>query len=80
MQGILQKIRWFSVGSGNYFCLSYCEAHGYLKGKIRLRQRRDGKFYAVKTQKLISPEEAYAIREKKEIQSLKRRLRKKFRP
>ncbi len=75
-----KKIRWFSAGSANYFCLSYCEAHGYLKGKIRLRQRRDGKFYAVKTQKLISPEEAYAIREKKEIQSLKRRLRKKFRP
>ncbi len=73
-----KKIRWFSAGSSNYFCLSFCESHGYLKGKIRLRQRQDGSFYAIKTQKLISPEEAYAIREKKEIHSLKRRLRKKY--
>ena len=73
-----KKIRWFSGGSSNYFCLSFCETHGYLKGKIRLRQRRDGSFYAIKTQKLISPEEAFAIREKKEIHSLKRRLRKKY--
>lgn len=73
-----KKIRWFSVGGHNYCCLAYCEEHGYLKGKIRLRQRSDGKIFAIKTLKLISPEDAYLIREKKEIQKLKRRLRKEF--
>lgn len=73
-----KKLRWFSTGSSNYCCLAYCEKHGYLKGKIRLRQRDDGKFYAVKTIKLISQEDAFVIREKKEILKLKRRLRKEF--
>lgn len=75
---IPKKIRWFSVGSSNYYCVAYCNKHGFVKGKIRLRQRRDGRFYAVKTTKLISEEDAYAIREKKEIQKLKRKLRKEF--
>lgn len=73
-----KKIRWFPVGGRNYFCLAYCQEHGYLKGKIRMRQREDGAYYAIKTLKLISSEEAYEIREKKEILKLKRRLRKEF--
>lgn len=75
-----KKIRWFSTGSSNYCCLAYCNKHGYLKGKIRLRQRSDGQFYAVKTTKLISDEDAYAIREKREIQKLKHKLRTEFKP
>ncbi len=73
-----KRIRWFPVGGSNYFCLAYCEKHGYLKGKIRLRHRRDNLCYAIKTVKAISPEEAYAIREKKEVLKLKRRLRRNF--
>lgn len=73
-----KRIRWFPVGGSNYFCLAHCEEHGYLKGKIRLRHRRDNLCYAIKTVKTISPEEAYEIREKKEVLKLKRRLRRKF--
>lgn len=73
-----KKIRWFAVGSRNYCSLAYCDKHGYLKGKIRMRQREDGKYYAIKTMKLISEEEAYALREKKEILKLKRKLKKEF--
>lgn len=75
-KNVPKKIRWFSVGSHNYFCLAWCEKHGYLKGKVRLRQRQDGLFYGVKTLKLISPEEAEAIKEKKEIQKIKRKYKK----
>ncbi len=73
-----KKIRWFPVGSRNYLCLAYCENHGYLKGKIRLRQREDGRYYAIKTLKLISLEDAYEIQEKREVQRVKRRLKKKI--
>lgn len=73
-----KRIRWFPVGGSNYFCLAHCEEHGYLKGKIRLRHRRDNLCYAIRTVKTISPEEAYEIREKKEVLKLKRRLRRKF--
>lgn len=75
-RNVPKKIRWFSVGSHNYFCLAWCETHGYLKGKVRLRQRQDGLFYGVKTQKLISPEEAETIKAKKEIQKIKRKYKK----
>lgn len=79
-KNIQKKIRWFSVGSSNYCCLAYCARHGYMKGKIRLRQRSDGLYYAIKTTKLISDEDAYALHEKKEIQKLKRKLRQEFKP
>jgi inhibitor of KinA sporulation pathway (predicted exonuclease) len=77
-RNIPKKIRWFAIGGSNYCCLAYCNRHGYLKGKIRLRHREDERFFAIKTQKLISEEDAYLVREKKEIQKLKRRLRKEF--
>lgn len=77
-RNVPKKVRWFSSGSSNYLCLSYCSKHGYMKGKIRLRQHLDGAFYAVKTQKFISDEEMLSIREKKEIQAVKRRLRKRY--
>lgn len=73
-----KRIRWFPVGGSNYFCLAHCPEHGYMKGKIRLRHRKDNLCYAIKTVKAISTEEAYEIREKKEVLKLKRRLRRKF--
>lgn len=73
-----KKIRWFSSGTRNYLCLAYCEEHGWLKGKIRMRQHADGSFYVVKTLKLISEEEAYDVKEKQEIIRLRRRLKRTF--
>lgn len=77
-KNVPKKIRWFPIGSNNYCALAFCPVHGYLKSKARIRQNKDGKYYAIKTTKLISEEEAFAIREKKEIQNVKRKLRKQF--
>lgn len=73
-----KKIRWFSAGGHNQFCLAQCEEHGYVKGKIRLRLNAEGKTYAVKTLKPISEEEALQICEKKEIVRVKRKLHRDF--
>ena len=73
-----KKIRWFSSGGRNYFCLAWCEKHGWLKGKARLRQHTDSTWYVVKTQKLVGEEEAYAIREKQEVLRVKRRLKRAY--
>lgn len=72
-KNIPKKIRWFSSGSRNYLCLCQCEEHGYLKGKIRLRQRGDGKYYAVKTIRFVTPDEASAVAQRKESQHNKNR-------
>ena len=60
-----KKIRWFSVGSKNYYCAAFCQEHGYLKGKIRMKHTDDGKFYVTKTLRMSSPQEIALIREKK---------------
>lgn len=73
-----KKVRWFSGGGRNYFCLAWCDTHGWLKGKARLRQHTDGTYYVVKTLKLVGDEEAYSIREKQEVLRLKRRLKRTF--
>ncbi len=63
-RNLRKKLRWFSANGRNYYCLAYCEKHGYLKGKIRIRHSDDDRIYVVKTTKLITPEEAAVVRER----------------
>lgn len=63
-RNLRKKLRWFTPNGKHYYCLAYCEKHGYLKGKIRMRKSEAGKCFVVKTTKLISPEEAESIRER----------------
>ncbi len=65
-RNLRKKIRWFSHNGKNYYCLAYCEKHGYLKGKIRVRKSAEDKVYIVKTTKLISPEEAAMLKKRSE--------------
>ena len=66
-QAAHKKVRWFSTGGKNYYCLAYCKEHGYIKGKIRLKKTDRDTFFCVKTLKLITPAEAREIRERKEL-------------
>lgn len=59
-----KKIRWFSDNAKTYYCLSCCNEHGWLKGKIRLRKSDDDKIYAIKTLKLTDDEGAASIRQR----------------
>ncbi len=60
-----KKLKWFTPNGRHYYCIAYCDKHGYLKGKIRVRKTDDGRVYVVKTTKLISEEEADRIVERK---------------
>lgn len=64
-RNLRKKIKWFTPNGRHYYCLAYCERHGYLKGKIRVRKTEEGTVYAVKTTKLISDEAAQELRERK---------------
>ena len=59
-----KKLRWFSDNGRNYFAVGYCEEHGYVKGKIRVRKAVDGAFFAIRTTKLIGEAEVDKIRGK----------------
>lgn len=60
-----KRIRWFTGNSKNYYCLAYCEEHGWLKGKIRIRKTEEGQFFCVKTLKLVAAREAQELVNKK---------------
>ncbi len=76
-----KKIKWFTPNAKHYYCLAYCEKHGYLKGKIRIRKSENDKVYVVKTTKFISEEEAAEITERRNhAKEMRKRKKKKEAP
>jgi len=65
-RNLRKRIRWFSVNGRNYECVAYCEKHGYLKGKIRVRKADDGGVYVVKTTRFVTDEEVEKVIAKRE--------------
>ena len=46
--------------------MSYCDKHGFMKSKIRIRKAENEQIYVVKTEKFISENDVNSIYEKKE--------------
>ena len=65
-RNLRKKIRWFTPNGKHYYSVSFCEKHGYMKGKIRVKKGEDDRYYAVKTTKFISEEEMKQIQGRKE--------------
>ncbi len=63
-RNLKKKLKWFTPNGRHYYCLAYCDKHGYLKGKIRIRKSENGKVFVVKTTKLITQQEAEAIKKR----------------
>lgn len=69
-----RKIRWFSENGRNYLAVAVCPDHGYVKGKIRIRQNTKGLWYAIRTIRPITEEELEKVKEKKTALQQKRRM------
>lgn len=76
-RNLRKKIRWFTPNGKNYYCMAYCDKHGYLKGKIRVRKTDEGKVYVVKTTKFVDRDQVEVIADKKEKASQMRQMKKK---
>lgn len=77
-RNLRKKIKWFTPNGRHYYCVAYCEKHGYLKGKIRIHKAENDAVYAVKTTKLISKEDADRIAERKNhAKEMRKRLKHK---
>lgn len=59
------KIDWFTNNSKNYYGLFFCKEHGYLKGKVRIKRGRGEEYFAVKTVKIVSKDEANLLSKQK---------------
>lgn len=73
-----RKIKWFSINSRIYYALGYCEEHGYMKCKIRMKRSEEDKYFVIKTIKGVSEEEGLLIRDKRDDLRVKRRLKRKI--
>ena len=71
-----RKIRWFINNSKIYESISFCQEHGYVKGKIRIRKTDEEKYYAIKTIKNVDVEKAEEIRQKRESLRRKKQMKK----
>lgn len=55
-KNLKKKIKWFTGNGKHYHALSFCNVHGYIKYKIRIRKNDEELYYAVKTSKFITEE------------------------
>ena len=55
-KNLKKKIKWFTGNGKHYYALSFCNVHGYIKYKIRIRKNDEELYYAVKTSKFITEE------------------------
>ncbi|MCR5295238.1 MAG: exonuclease domain-containing protein [Lachnospiraceae bacterium] len=74
-RNVKRFIPWFSDCGRNYFSIGTCEEHGYVKCKVRVRTAADGKFYAIKTTKLVEEAEVGKIEKKQRFLKQKRKRR-----
>ena len=73
-------VKLFSPTGKFFVGVAFCEEHGFVKTKIRIRKTDEGRIFGVKTQKIISAEDAEKIAERgrkhKEEKSDKRNVKK----
>lgn len=63
-RNLRKKIRWFTPNGKHYYSVSYCDKHGYMKSKIRMRKSEEKMVYVVKTERFITESEVDDIRDK----------------
>lgn len=57
-----KKIPWFTANNGkHYYSVARCDVHGMMKGKIRVRKNKQDMYFAIKTIRHITEEEADEI-------------------
>ena len=59
---VAKKIDWFSNNTKNYYCLGFCNNHGYLKGRIQINKVENGKRFVIKIVSKISKEGAKKLK------------------
>ena len=55
-KNLKKKIRWYTPNGKHYYSVAYCDTHGYIKYKVRVKKSEEEKYYAVKTAKFTTEE------------------------
>lgn len=70
-----KKIRWFSTNTKVYYCLAWCEDHGFLRGKISMKKAPLNQVFVEKIINPIQDLEVEELKEKREQLRKKRKLK-----
>ena len=65
-RGKAGKPDWFMNNSKVFFSLTRCSEHGLIAGRIRVRKTELGRYFAIKTLRPASQEDAQELRAKRE--------------
>ena len=57
-------VKWFATNSKCYYGLFTCDEHGLIKGRFRVKQNDNGKYYVVRIMKNTDENGALKIYEK----------------
>ena len=74
-KNLKRDVKWFSPNGKHYYSVAYCEKHGYMKAKVRIKKAENDKLYVVKTCRFISGEDMDDL--KKKHRKIKKRLKSK---
>lgn len=75
-RNLRKTVKWFTPNGKHYYCVAYCEKHGYLRGKMRIRKTDDDRIYVIKTTKWVTEDEIDRLMERKnKARELKRKKR-----
>lgn len=67
-RNVKRVIKWYSIGNQRMYCgVGFCEQHGYVKGKVKVRMTHDNLWYGIKILKLTDEEGAVQIRDRQII-------------
>ena len=59
-----RTVKWFATNSKCYYGLFTCDEHGLIKGRFRVKQTEEGRYYAVRIMKHTDEKGALKIYEK----------------
>ena len=63
-KNIKRCVKWFSPNGKHYYAVAFCEKHGFMKAKVRIKKAEDGNPYVVKTCRFISNEDVEDMKKK----------------
>lgn len=76
-RNLKKTIKWFTPNGRHYYSAAYCNVHGYVKYKVRIKKSESGKVYVVKTSKFISEEGMQRIQQRRDAAMLIKKSKKK---
>ncbi|MFI3213472.1 MAG: 3'-5' exonuclease [Eubacteriales bacterium] len=71
-KNLKKKVKWFTPNGKHYYSISYCNIHGFMKSKIRIKKSVGDNVYAIKTSKFVEEKDVKEIlARKRKIQNTK---------